>query len=344
MSSLIDPRILTRLNSDLAELNRHRPLKPATLEKLREQFTVEMTYHSNAIEGNRLTLKETLLVLREGMTIKGKNFKEHLEAKNHEEAMDFLFEVVDSKKRLTLSHHLIRQLHQLVVKDTEEKSAGRYRNTDVRIMGSAHRPPPGFKVQSEVNSFLDWLEKNEKSFHPVEFAALAHHRFVAIHPFEDGNGRTGRLLMNLLLMRKGYPIAIIQKNDRSKYYRALDSADKTDAAALVRLVAQAVERTLSIYLKQIRRSTPTNTSMTLSQLAAKTEFSAKYLNLLVRKGLLEAHKEGRNWYSSLKAIESYKEARLRKRNVRKEYDLKEMDLKPNRYVRKLGKVPKQKSD
>jgi DNA-binding IclR family transcriptional regulator len=106
------------------------------------------------------------------------------------------------------------------------------------------------------------------------------------------------------------------------------------------LVAQAVERTLNIYLKQIRRSSPTDESLTMSELAAKTEFSAKYLNLLVRKGLLEAHKEGRNWYSSLKAIESYKKARLRKRGIRKEYDLKQMDLKPNPYSRKPKKTSK----
>lgn len=114
-------------------------------------------------------------------------------------------------------------------------------------------------------------------------------------------------------MRKGYPIAIIKKNDRSKYYRALDSANKTDASALVRPVAQAVERTLNIYLKHNRRSSPTNESLTLSELALETELSAKYLNLLVRKGLLEAHKERRNWYSSLKAIENYRRTSLRKR-------------------------------
>ena len=138
MPKKLDSRILVRLDESLAELNRHRPLKQNILKKLREQFTVEMTYHSNAIEGNRLTLKETLLVLREGVTIKGKNLQEHLEAKNHEEAMHFFFEVVDSKKKITLSQSLIRQLHQLVVKDTESKTAGAYRTTDVQILGSKH--------------------------------------------------------------------------------------------------------------------------------------------------------------------------------------------------------------
>ncbi len=314
MTALLDDRILKRLTSSLAELNRHRPLKASTLKKLREQFSVEMTYHSNAIEGNRLTLKETLLVLREGVTIKGKNLQEHLEAKNHEEAMNFLFEVVDSKKRLTLSHHLIRQLHQLVVKDTEASIAGTYRNTDVQILGSKHRPPPGYQVQEQMTKFLETMTESKNKYHPVEFAALAHHRFVAIHPFEDGNGRTGRLLMNLILMRSGYPIAIIQKNDRTKYYNALDDADAGDVLGIVRIVAQAVERTLNIYLKAIVKSSPQSELLLLSQLADKTEFSAKHLNLLARKGMLKAQKEGRNWYSSLKAIEDYKKSRIRKRD------------------------------
>ncbi|MFY7994091.1 MAG: Fic family protein [Bacteriovoracaceae bacterium] len=314
MTALLDARILKRLTSSLAELNRHRPLKASTLKKLREQFTVEMTYHSNAIEGNRLTLKETLLVLREGVTIKGKNLQEHLEAKNHEEAMNFLFEVVDSKKRLTLSHQLIRQLHQLVVKDTEASIAGTYRNTDVQILGSKHRPPPGYQVQEQMTKFFEWMAESKSNYHPVEFAALAHHRFVAIHPFEDGNGRTGRLLMNLLLMRNDYPIAIIQKNDRTKYYNALDDADAGDMLAIVRIVAQAVERTLSIYIKAIVKSSSQSELLLLSELADKTEFSAKHLNLLARKGMLKAQKEGRNWYSSLKAVEDYKKSRLRKRD------------------------------
>ncbi len=312
MATILDARILKRITDSLAELNRHRPLKASILKKLREQFTVEMTYHSNAIEGNRLTLKETLLVLREGVTIKGKNLQEHLEAKNHEEAMNFLFEVVDSKKRLTLSHQLIRRLHQLVVKDIEASIAGTYRKTDVEILGSKHRPPPGYQVQEQMTKFIEWMVKNKSKYHPIEFAALAHHRFVVIHPFEDGNGRTGRLLMNLLLMRSGYPIAIIQKNDRAKYYHALDDADAGDLLAIVRLLAQAVERTLNIYLKAITKSSSQTELLLLSELAVHTGFLAKHLNLLARKGMLKAQKEGRNWYSSLRAVEDYKKSRLRK--------------------------------
>lgn len=313
MTTLMDDRILKRLNDSLAELNRHRPLKTSILNKLRDQFTVEMTYHSNAIEGNRLTLKETLLVLREGVTIKGKNLQEHLEAKNHEQAMNFLFEVVDSKKRLTLSHHLIRKLHQLVVKDTEASIAGTYRSTDVQILGSKHRPPAGYKVQEQMTKFLETMTESKDRYHPVEFAALVHHRFVAIHPFEDGNGRTGRLLMNLILMRSGYPIAIIQKNDRSKYYRALEDADAGKTQAIVRILAQAVERSLNIYLKSAVKSSSKSELLLLSELAKNSEFSPKNLNLHALKGLLNAQKEGRNWYSSLDSLDEYRKSRIRQR-------------------------------
>lgn len=317
MTPSVDPRILARLDHALTELNLHRPLSQTILNKLREQFTVEMTYHSNAIEGNRLTLKETLLVLREGITIKGKNLQEHLEAKNHEEAMHFLFDIVSSKDKLKLSHHLIRQLHQLVVKDTESKIAGNYRTTDVQILGSKHKPPPGYRVQEKMDHFIKWLSSKNKSEHPVVLAALAHHRFVAIHPFEDGNGRTGRLLMNLLLMRKGYPIAIILKNDRVKYYKALDQADQGKTKLIEMIVAQAVERSLSIYLKSISKSTAKNESLPLSVLAQKTKYSSKYLNLLARSGELNAHKIGRNWHSSLEAIQIYEKTRLRKRSPKR---------------------------
>lgn len=313
MNNLIDLRVLERLDNSLEELNDKRPLKQSTLKKLRAQLSIEMTYHSNAIEGNRLTLNETMMILREGVTIKGKNLQEHLEAKNHEEALNFLFEMVDSKKRLTLSHTLIRQLHQLIVKETETSIAGKYRETDVQILGSKHRPPPGYLVKAKMDDFIKWLSKNEKKYHSIVFAAIAHHLFVAIHPFEDGNGRTGRLLMNLLLMRRGYPISIILKNDRTKYYNALDDADKGQLKGIVRIVAHAVERTLNIYLKSISKSNPKTENILLSELAKTTSYSAKYLNLLARTGAIKAHKEGRNWYSSMKAIEIYQKTRLRKK-------------------------------
>jgi Fic family protein len=308
----MDRRIFERIDASLKALNSHRPLGPAVLAKLREQFAIDLTYHSNAIEGNKLTLKETYLVLREGMTFKGKNLRDHLEAKNHQEALHFLFELVNAKKRVQYSHALIRGLHQLVVKDTEKGIAGKYRTTDVAILGSSHRPAAGYRVQGEMDALMNWIKRNERTLHPIEFAARAHHAFVHTHPFEDGNGRTGRLLMNLILMRQGYPITIILKADRTKYSKALEAADRGKFEALILMVAQAVERSLVVYLKAIRGTRSAGAELIpLSELARGTRYSPKYLNLLVNKGLLQASKVGRNWHSSRAALRAYESSRLR---------------------------------
>src|SRR3989338_7050411 len=209
---LLDPRLRKRLDEKLAKLNALRPLDPAQIEKLREQLEVEMTYNSNAIEGNSLTLRETFLVLEEGMTIKGKPLKDHLEVKDHKEALDFLYDLV-SGQNSTFSEHMIRQFHHLVTRETEKEWAGKYRTGSVMITGASHVPPDAIDIQQKMNQLIVWYRQHRQKLHPVELAALLHHTFVAIHPFFYGNGRTGRLIMNILLMRAGYPLAIILKND-----------------------------------------------------------------------------------------------------------------------------------
>ena len=284
------------------------------VKKLKEKFQIEMTYNSNAIEGNSLTLKETFLVINEGITIRGKPLKDHLEAKDHHEALEFVYELVQPQKRPTLSKNLICTLHSLVMRKTDERWAGKYRNADVSIGGANHQPPEASVVPARMTDLISWFRENQRKLHPIELAALAHHQLVHIHPFFDGNGRTARLVMNILLMRKGYPLAIILKNDRPKYYRVLSQADKGNFAPLVRFVAQAVERSLDIYLKTL---TPVSKKrekfLPLKEISKKTPYSAKYLNLLARKGKLEAHKEGRNWLSSPEAVERYIKSRKRQR-------------------------------
>ncbi len=308
---LLNPRIRKRLDEKLAKLNKLRPLSATRVQKLREQMEIEMTYNSNAIEGNSLTLRETWLVLHEGMTIKGKPLKDHLEAKDHKEALDFLFELV-SDKRCTISEHLIRKFHQLVVQETEKEWAGRYRNGAVIIGGAAHMPPDALDVPRQMANLMRWLKQNERKLHTVELSALLHHKLAAIHPFFDGNGRIARLMMNVLLMRKGFPLAIFLKNDRKKYYDVLRKADDGDAVPITLFIAQAVERTLDLYLRTFTREKP-GKLVTLADVSRNTPYSQKYINLLARTGRIFATKRGRIWYTTREAIEEYRQSRLRNR-------------------------------
>jgi Fic family protein len=306
--------IKSRIDDKLARLNALRPLPATAVLKLRERFGMEMTYNSNAIEGNSLTLKETFLVVNEGLTIKGKPLKDHLEAKSHNEALDFLYELVEKDGRFTISERLIRELNQIVMRDIDREWAGRYRRSDVFIGGASHTPPDAVEVPQLMESLVKWAGRQRKSLHVVELAAVLHHRLVHVHPFFDGNGRTARLAMNVLLMKAGFPMALILKNDRKKYYRTLEAADKGALGPFVRFIAQAVERSLDIYLKALVPVKKAGTDfISLSDLAKGSKFTEKYLNLLARSGRLEAHKEGRNWLSSREALKRYLDGRKRKR-------------------------------
>ena len=314
----LDDIFAKRLDEKLETIKKYRPIPAAVVAKLREQFAIELTYNSNAIEGNRLTLKETYLVISEGITVKGKSLKDHLEAKDHYEAIHFLYELIEHDRRHTVSEHLIRSLQQMVVRETDAKNAGTYRAGNVMITGSSHAPPEAHEIPHLMKQFINWMKSSSTRYHPVELAALAHHRLVHIHPFVDGNGRTARLLMNLLLMQQGYPLVAILKNDRKKYYDILDRADRGKLVPLVQFIAQAVERSLNLYLKvlvPVKSKNPPSSKryIPLSEVAKGTPYSAKYLNLLIRSGKLEGHKEGRNWVSSREALESYLKGRQRKR-------------------------------
>ena len=312
--SCLPKDIQDHLDEKLSLLNSYRPLPQAAVRKLSEQFGIEMTYNSNAIEGNSLTLKETFLVINEGLTIKGKPLRDHLEAKSHTDALEYLYELVDKGKRSTLSERLIREFNQIVMRDMDKEWAGRYRNSNVIITGADHTPPEAVELPRMMHELVDWLRENRKTLHAVELAAVLHHRLVSIHPFFDGNGRTARLAMNVVLMRAGFPLAVVLKNDRKRYYRTQQEADKQNYAPFVRFIAQAVQRSLDIYLKVLTPSHKHREQfISLADLAKGSHFTDKYLNLLARSGKLEAHKEGRNWLSSQEALKRYLDGRERKR-------------------------------
>lgn len=312
----LSPIITKRLTDKLKRLNALRPLPETAVRKLKEHFEVEMTYNSNAIEGNSLTLRETFLVLHEGITIKGKPLKDHLEATNHKEALDFLYDLVEHGKKITISEHLIKSLHQLVTQNIEKEWAGQYRNAPVRITGTPHQPPNALDIPRLMNNLVRFIASGQKKMNHIELVAIAHHKFVHIHPFFDGNGRTARLLMNVLLLHEGYPLAIILKNDRKRYYRVLQSADNGHYNPLVEFIAKSIERSLDIYLDALTPSTRTKEKqVSLIQATKTSPYSAKYLNLLANKGALEAHKEGRNWVTTKEAIQRYVNSRQRKRKI-----------------------------
>ncbi len=314
----LSSKLAQRIDQKLNRLQALRPLPSSAVKKLQERFEIEMTYNSNAIEGNSLTLKETFLVINEGLTIKGKPLKDHLEAKDHHEALEMVYELINHASQPTLSEQLVRTLHQLVVKKTDEEFAGKYRTSNVYIGGADHVPPNALQVSADMKQLMSWFAKQQKHLHSIELAALLHHKLVYIHPFFDGNGRTSRLVMNVVLMRAGYPLAVILKNDRQKYYRALQAADQGKLSAIVKFVAQTVERSLDIYLKTLTpESQDKERYLPLSEISKDTPYSTKYLNLLARQGKLEAHKQGRNWLSSKDALERYLNGRERIRKVKR---------------------------
>lgn len=269
---------------------------------------MEWTYNSNAIEGNTLTLQETKLVIEEGVTIGGKSVREHFEALNHKEAIEFIEALV--AKSEPVSAHTIRQLHALILKGIDDEEAGKYRTTQVRIGGAKYTPPDPSQVPALMDDFDRWLQGEGKSLPVVEYAALAHFKLVYIHPFADGNGRTARLLMNLILMGEGHPPSVILKTDRRSYYSVLERADEGEVKPFVDFIGRSVDRALSLWLSAAQpASTPEQAEqgkfIPLSEAARLTPYSPKYLNLLARTGRLDALKLGRNWVTTKKALEDY---------------------------------------
>lgn len=227
-----------RLKSQLDAL---RPLPSELLENLREVYNIRLTYHSNAIEGNTLTQSETQIVVEKGITIGGKSLREHLEAINHVEAIDFIRDL--SKSNEPITEWEIRQIHSLVCKG--DRQAGAYRTINVMASGTDYRYPDALRIPELMQEFGAWLSL-EKSLHPIEMAAEVHYRFVSIHPFSDGNGRTARLLMNLVLLRAGYPIAVIKTEDRAAYIEAIVAwqSGNGDDSLLKEMIVNCVKSSL----------------------------------------------------------------------------------------------------
>ena len=300
-----------RLAAKKQRLVAQRPLPASALTKIREGLKVEWTYNSNSIEGNTLTLRETRIVLEGGMTVSGKSLREHFEITNHHEAIAYLEAIVNPGYKIW--ERDILDIHALVMSKIEMEFAGRLRNGSVRIVGANFVPPNPLKVPAMLHELIDFVNANKMALNDIVLATLFHHRLVWIHPFFDGNGRTVRLAMNLLLMRSGYPPAIILKNDRKKYYDALNQANNGAYKKLLLLMVQAVERSLDIYLSAYPTTYQEYKSITSIIEEEQMPYGQEYLSLLARQGKIDAYKEGRNWVTTKSAIDDYLSNRKRKR-------------------------------
>jgi Fic family protein len=300
-----------RLYKKKQVLQTSRPLPNIALHKIRESLSIEWTYNSNSIEGNTMSLRETQMVIQEGITIKGKSLREHFETHNHDKAIDYLYSIVNDDYNLRSID--ILSLHGLVLRSIEDDFAGRIRNGGVRITGANFNPPNANKVPDLLDELIDFINTNPLQLNDIELATVFHHKLVWIHPFFDGNGRTVRLAMNLLLMRSGFPPAIILKNDRKKYYEALNQANGGNYQKLTLLMCQSLERTLNIYINALPGQD--NEYIAISNLVEEPNmpYGQEYISLLARQGKIDAYKEGRNWLTTREAVEDYMTNRKRKR-------------------------------
>lgn len=227
-------------------IDANRPFSQSMTKQLRDKLVIEWTYNSNAIEGNTLTLSETKVVLENGLTIRGKSLKDHLETINHKDAIEYIENLVE--KNNELSEHDIKSIHHLILKEIETVNAGKYRNQNVFISGAKHVPPTYMSVPYEMQKLIERYQ-NWKSLHPVIRAGLLHGEFVKIHPFIDGNGRTARLLLNFELILSGYPPIVIKTENRVDYYDALDKAHTTNNYTdFIKIIVDLVNESEDSYL------------------------------------------------------------------------------------------------
>lgn len=290
--------ILKTLADRVKDLRRTGSLTPEVLGTLRKYFRIKNIYHSNAIEGNLLDVGETRQVVEMGLTITGKPLKDQAEAKNLSDAIDFLEELA-SNPELPITEADIRQIHSLVLRGVDDDNAGKYRSVNVEISGSQYKPPSVESLAFQMEDFSIWLKMGSVpksgvgSIEGLINAAVAHTWFVIIHPFVDGNGRVARLLMNLILMRYGYPIAIITREDRLRYYDALETAQSTDLTGLIALIVECLHESLEEYERAANDQ------------RQREEWALSLANKFAEKELVRVKNEYEIWKNAMDLLRSY---------------------------------------
>lgn len=289
--------LLTELDGKVVDLRSSGRLDSTVLKRLSEYFRIKSIYNSNAIEGNALDYNETKLVVEQGLTISGKSLKDTLEAKNLSHALG-LFEELANRESGPISEADVRSLHMAVLKEVNDREAGKYRDVEVAISGSKHKPPGPESVAPEMEKFGTWLKVATSPAtplaNPVILAAVAHTWFVSIHPFIDGNGRVARLLLNLLLMRYGYPIVVIAKEDRFRYYEALGESDRDgDLTSLLTLLIESVGESLDEYMSAVKEK------------RADEEWAKSLLSTVENRQKTRVHSDYSVWMSAMDLLKQH---------------------------------------
>ena len=297
--SYISRRLRERIRGKKLRLDSYRPLHSSIVGKLGEQITVEYTHSSNAIEGNTLTIRETEMAITRGITAKGKTLREYREAANHPKAIEYIRDAVAGGR--IIDNEVTTTVHVMLLEGIAD-DAGRYRDHGVAIGGSTWMPPPSREVPEKMEQLFAWLDGNPEDLNSIELASIFHLKFLQIHPFSDGNGRTARLLMNLVLMKHGYPfLTNIAYRDRVRYMDALGEGDLKNMKPLVNIIASSVEAAMDRYLRAIEEPTV----LSLAQASAMSGYSQDYLGLRARQGALDAFRKGGRWYVTEKALMKY---------------------------------------
>lgn len=306
---------ISKLLEKRKELDDLKPLPAAFRMNLDEWFKVELTYTSNAIEGNTLSRQETALVIEKGLTVEGKSLREHLEAVNHAEAIQFIREHLIRKKRAEIKEKDILELHRFILSKINDSESGRYRRVPVRIAGSTVILPNPLKVPDLMTDFMKWLHRSNDPV--IQIAADAHFKFVSIHPFVDGNGRVARLLMNLILMQEDFPPALIRKEDRKAYLNALEKGQtKNHLDDYYDVIYSAIDRSLDIYLDMLKGKEGFQSKkgklLKIGELAKETEETVSTLRYWTQEGLLVIHSTTESGYQlyQTEMIERVKKIRL----------------------------------
>ena len=302
---LVDRVLRRRIDAKLTQLAAYRPFPVETASRLDELITVSMTYHSNAIEGSTMQLLEVDLALG-GYRIPGEHTAEEIaETVGHARAWHRIEEDVSASN--PMRSEFIVELHDLIKPFHEQR--GGWRKQQVYIRGAAHTPPPAWEVPRYMEEWVKYVNKGGSD--PIERATIAHAGFEVVHPFLDGNGRTGRLLLNWMLLRAGYPPAIILVEERARYIQALAASappQPLDYAPLAQLVAERVDTSLTLYLQSMVTDDRFR-ELSMEEAAERAGISSRRLRGLAAEGKLEARRHGKRWLTWPAALDTYMQTR-----------------------------------